>query len=106
MLSESKLPRTVVFGAPAALLLLALIPLPYGYYTFLRIVVTLCAALAAFEFYMSAKWRFISYIFIGIAILFNPVLPIYLTRTIWAPFDVIVAGIFCFGLYLGNVREQ
>ena len=41
------------------------------------------------------------YVFIGIAILFNPVLPIYLSKAIWIPIDIVV-GI----LYLFNYKKS
>ena len=92
--SQSNLP-SIVWIIPAAALLIALAPLPYGYYTLLRIVVCGSAALIAYKQFQ--KERLVSLwvvLMIGVAILFNPFLPIYLDREIWAPIDVITAAIF------------
>jgi hypothetical protein len=92
--SQSNLP-SIVWVIPAAALLIALAPLPYGYYTLLRIVVCGSAALIAYKQFQ--KERVVSLwvvLMSGVAILFNPFLPIYLDREIWAPIDVITAAIF------------
>ena len=102
LIDKNNLNKLATYGIPAALLVLALLPLPYGYYTFLRIVVTICAAIVAYELYASEKLRLMSFLFIGIAVLFNPVIPIALNRSLWTPIDVVVAAIFCLGLYLSG----
>lgn len=74
------------------LCLVAVLPLPYGFYTFLRIAVTITGIIAALGFYKNDDriWP----VFVGIAILFNPLIPIYLTREIWFFIDLAVAGFF------------
>ena len=77
---------------PVALLLAATARLPYGYYTFTRIVV--CASAA---FIAVAGWeasRFWSVPFGLLAILFNPIFPIYLHRGTWFYFDIAAAIAF------------
>ena len=60
----------------AALLLLALADLPYGFYTFLRIVVSGTAAFGAFSAHSVGQSGWM--IALGfVALLFNPVFPIY-----------------------------
>ncbi len=78
----------------SGLLLLALVNLPIGYYTFLRIAVTIGAvAVLIKEFENGINFWFISFAFI--AILFNPIIPIYLRdKDIWMPIDIIAAIIF------------
>jgi len=76
------------------LLLLALLRLPIGYYTFLRIVVTIGAVTVVVSEFKS-KINFWVITFGIIAVLFNPLIPIYLgNRVVWAPIDIIVAGLF------------
>jgi hypothetical protein len=78
----------------AAFLLLALMNLPIGYYTFLRIVITISAiAVIVKEFDNGFNFWIISF---GIvAILFNPLIPIYLNdKEAWLPIDIIVAILF------------
>lgn len=77
---------------PVALLLAATARLPYGYYTFIRIVVCASALFIAIAGWSGSRiW---SAIFCLVAILFNPVLPVYLHRGTWFYFDVGVAAIF------------
>lgn len=80
---------------PAALLFLGVFSLPYGYYMLLRVIVFVSALYLISQ--NKNEWL---YIFLGIAILFNPILPIYLSKTIWIPIDIAV-GI----LYLFNYKK-
>ena len=82
---------------PAAMSLIALLPMPYAFYMLVRIVV--CAA-AIFIAWRQYKLRGIDawcFAFGCIAILFNPIFPINLSREMWAPLDVGVAALF--GVY-------
>lgn len=77
----------------AVLLLIAILPLPYGYYSFLRWVTCGIAAVTSFIAYQwGFKWA--PWVFIPLAILFNPILPIHLTKEIWQPIDIIAAILF------------
>jgi hypothetical protein len=92
-MSQTTKLNTFWFLAPAGLLIFSLAPLPYGYYQFLRLVVTIAAGFIAFSRFEDDKtaWAFT---FGGICILFNPIFPIYMSRDFWAPVDVVVALIF------------
>jgi nicotinamide riboside transporter PnuC len=71
----------------AALLLVALGPWPYEYYTALRIIVTgasVVLAVAAFRTKQTG-WAIAA---IVVAVLFNPLVPIWLDRGVWAILDV------------------
>ena len=76
----------------AALIGLAILPLPYGYYTFLRIAITGISAYLAYLRKHNKDRRF--YILVAIAILFNPLIPIHFPREIWMPIDIILAIYF------------
>lgn len=81
----------------AALLVVAILPLPYGYYTFLRLVVTIAAAAAAYVDYQSSRslnWRVI--VMGLVALLFNPVVTVALSRSTWLPIDLLTAGLFAY----------
>lgn len=77
----------------ALLLLIAILPLPYGYYTFLRWVT---CGMAAFTAFIAYQWEFkwALWVFIPLAILFNPIFPIHLTKEIWQPIDIVAAVLF------------
>lgn len=75
------------------MLLLAIADLPYGYYTLLRIIVTIVAGITAFI--ASEQENQIWMIMFGaIVILFNPIIPIYLDKDTWVVIDIIVAILF------------
>ena len=70
---------------------------PYGYYTLLRWITCTASILVAFQaFEKNTDWAKIA--FIIIAILFNPLAPIYLSRSIWIPLDIVTAILFIFAI--------
>jgi hypothetical protein len=82
---------------PVGVLAIALLPLPYGYYTFLRIVVTAFSLYMAYEYSNKGKWLTgwaLAYVLA--AILWNPLFPIHLDRSSWFVLDLIGAGVFWF----------
>lgn len=86
------------FIIPIATLLLGLADMPSGYYSFLRIVVCISSCLYAYWSYcFSEKVNIGVIIFVLIAILFNPIIPVYLYDSgTWGVIDVITAIIFGF----------
>lgn len=83
----------------AALSFLAVVNLPMGYYTFLRIYLTLVSAIVVYSQYSEMDEINIWMILFGItAIIFNPIIPIYLhDASVWAVIDIIVGILF--GIY-------
>jgi hypothetical protein len=65
---------------------------PYSFFLLLRIVVTTNAVLVCFMFYKRNDYIWL--LFLGVAILFNPVLPVHLTRSVWKTIDLIVMFLF------------
>ncbi|WP_105405062.1 DUF6804 family protein [Neorhizobium sp. T7_12] len=88
---------------PAALLVLAILPLPYTFYAFLRMVVCLSAAWLAFIQWDTNKgmtgW---AYIWVCMAVLFNPLIPVHLARGIWFFLDLAGAAVFAYYWRLGK----
>ncbi len=79
------------------MLVVAILPLPYGYYTFLRLVVTLAAAVTAYVDYQSSRSLSRRVIVMGlVALLFNPVVTVALNRSTWLPIDLLTAGLFAY----------
>ena len=78
----------------AGLLFIGLIDLPIGYYTLLRIVVTIGSiAVVVTEYEEGLNFWVIT--FGLIAILFNPLIPIYLNdKSAWMPIDIIGGILF------------
>ena len=88
-----KRPHLIPTIIAAIMLLLALAPWPYGYYQVLRLVVCGVAVYVAFMAYTCQKMWTV-WLFGFIAVLFNPLLPIYLSRHIWQPIDVLCGILF------------
>lgn len=76
--------------ALAALLLLCLADMPYGYFVFVRTVAMISFAVLAYQASKSDK-QTEAIIYVGLAILFQPLFKIALGRPIWNIVDVVVA---------------
>lgn len=74
----------------AAVLLLCLAPMPYGYFTIVRIMATVVFGLYAYRCYQ-AKKEGMTWMFVTLALLFQPFAKVALGRTLWNIVDVIVA---------------
>ena len=77
-----------------ALLLFCIGDLPIGYYTFVRIIITIGAVCIIVNEPVKDLnfWRVA---FGLIAIVFNPIFPVYLhNKAIWMPIDIIAAVLF------------
>jgi hypothetical protein len=80
-------PSKVAAIVSIVLLVLALISRwPYGFYTFLRIVVCGTAIWLGVEAYQLRKVP-LAWMLGGLAVLFNPLIPIYIRRAQWRWFD-------------------
>src|SRR5690348_5186534 len=80
----------------ATSLLIAVIPIwPYGFYTLLRILTCSVTAYSACLIHKNhSELRKHEAFLILIAIIFNPIIPVYLIRVVWIPIDAAV------GVYL------
>ena len=88
----------LIYGAVAALLLLCLFDMPYGFYVLVRFLATAAFCFLAFVEYQQGNTdRMI--LFIVLAVLFQPFLKITLGRVIWNIVDVVVAGYLIYSLY-------
>src|ERR1700754_3817286 len=85
--------RWVSFAC-AALLGLAVLDLPYGYYTFLRWAVCAAALILLGIEQRTHKTNLWVVGYAIIAILFNPIVPIHLARGTWLPIDLACAAFF------------
>ena len=86
-------PPLAIAIAPAAMMLIAIVPLPYGYYQLLRLVVAVCGLWIAYVAWQDRKvaWALV----IGVTILvFNPLIPIHFDRQTWSVLNVIGALVF------------
>lgn len=77
------------------LLLSCLLKMPYGYFQFVRFAAMVGFSYLAYEANKNRK-QTETYIFIGLAILFQPLIKISLGRDMWNVVDILVA----FGLII------
>ena len=78
------------------LVVIGIFELPYGYYTFLRLC--LCGAAVAVIYIALDSLNEVSrWLFGAIAVLYNPIIPIYLgDKSVWIVLNVITASFFWF----------
>ena len=79
-----------IYPILAAVLLLCLAPMPYGYFQLVRFMVTIVFCVMTYCYYMERK-EWLAYTCGTLALLFQPFYKIALGRTIWNIVDVIVA---------------
>lgn len=83
-------------------MLIAVFPgLPYGYYSFLRVIVFVSGIVLASKSYRTGNSVGLV-VYGAYAILFNPIYPIFLDRNTWMIFDFM--GVYIF--VLGAKREE
>jgi hypothetical protein len=83
--------RLSLWLVPTAMLVAALAPWPYSYYLLLRLVVCVCCCVIA---YQSHERHGVTPWVIGlavVAVVFNPFVPIHLTRAIWSVLNAATA---------------
>ena len=87
-----------LFIVPAAMLLIAIAPLPYGYYQLLKLVIFLAGGWIGFQFWTRGR-TMQAVPFILMALLFNPIFPVHLSRGMWMVLNVGGAILFAVGMW-------
>ncbi len=87
----------------AAMMLLCLAPMPYGYYMLVRFVAMVAFGLIAYRYHVNHKTT-AACVFGVLTLLFQPIYKIALGRTAWNIVDVLVA-LLLVGLYLLQTRR-
>lgn len=83
---DAQVPVAVIYIC-AALLFLGAMPLPYGYYTLLRLVACGVFAFAAFVAH-ERKDQVLPWLYGLVALLFNPIIKIHLPKEAWVFVDI------------------
>jgi hypothetical protein len=73
------------------ILFLAIFSWPYGYYMFLRVAIFFASIYLSTQLKEHEGWR---WIFIFMAILYNPLFEIHLTKGLWVPINIASAILF------------
>ena len=80
--------------APIVVMAIGFLPMPYGFYNLSRIVVCGCSLYYAYQFFQNTDNTFV-WIFGFLAVLYNPIIPVYLyEKEIWMVVNIITAIIF------------
>ena len=82
-----------IYGALAAVLLLSLLKMPYGFYEFVRFAAMAAFAYLAYKEYDNKGSKDKMILFIVLAVLFQQFFKLSLSRVIWNIVDVVVAGL-------------
>jgi len=84
------------FFIPAIFLFIApLVKFPYGFYVLLRLIVSVSSGVIIYRSYNDTKSINPTIIVYGLILLiFNPIIPVHLSREIWLPIDFLVAAIY------------
>ena len=85
----------------AGLLFLCLLEMPYGFYQLVRMVALIVFSILAYQSYNNGYGN-MSILYLGLAILFQPVIKISLGREIWNVVDLIVGGYLVISLFIGQ----
>ncbi len=80
----------LLLGIASIMSFLAISDLPYGYYTLLRLVVC-STGIIYLIFFRNEKFPTIDIIVFVVVLLWNPIIPVYLTKEIWTVLDLMVA---------------
>ena len=81
--------------APLVVMGIGVLPMPYGYYNILRVVVCVSAVFMAVRAMKTENGQLLPWLFGGLALLYNPVLPVHLNeKAIWMMVNAFTAVVF------------
>lgn len=95
-----------VYAISAAMLFIALLPLPYGYYGLLRITITLCTTLTAYYTFKKRGYSCPTAALAIIALLFNPIIEIHLSKGTWQVIDIMTGTVFLYLTYQSYRHQE
>lgn len=96
----------IVAGITAIALVLAMAAWPYGYYQVLRVVVFFAGLYCGVTLRRSPnpEDQRTALMLFAAALIFNPFVPVFLPRGVWAVLDLVGAGLFGFVAYRRPAR--
>jgi hypothetical protein len=90
MKTESPTAIRAVLYAAAIAIAVGVLPLPYGYYSLLRVVAVLAFAYCAYVALGTRSWATLVLVALAVVV-FNPVIPLHLPKDVWACIDATAA---------------
>ena len=93
--------------APLVVMGFGVLPMPYGYYNILRVVVCVSAIFMAFRATKTPNGQLAMWLFGGLALLYNPILPVHLNeKAIWMIVNAVTAVLFVTFRELSNDSDK
>ncbi len=87
-------------GFVSILLFLAIAPMPYGFYTFIKIIVCGCAGAIFYQLWDKGYRGIWLWVWGMIVILFNPVAEIHMTKEVWMVVDALAGSLFGYAAWV------
>ncbi len=97
-------PTWVLIGA-AGFAFVAIADIPYGYYRLLRWVTCGVAIASAIQLHRSSRTGWV-WPLSGLAVLFNPIIPLHFDRETWRFFDGAAGCLFLVVFYLARKQKE
>lgn len=104
-MEQIKIPYPVL-ALIALLLFIAAAPMPYGFYTFIRIVVCGCAGVMCYQLWDAGYRGAWLWMWGMVAILFNPVAVIHMTKEVWIAMDTIAGFLFGYAAWVAYTVQK
>ena len=95
-----------ILASVSALLFIAIFPMPYEFYTIVRLFVCICMSYMAYSGFSNDDYTFWPWFFGFIAVLFNPIIPIHMTKEIWMAIDFVVGSLFAYLAYEEYIQSH
>jgi hypothetical protein len=83
----------------------AVLDQPYDYYKFLRMFVGISTIVLAIDTFRSNRESTFVYMYLVIALLYNPFSPVYLTREIWFPINILTIMVLALSLFFESKKS-
>ena len=86
--------KSIFWITPIVIMAIGFLPMPYGYYNLSRLVVCVCAIYFAYQLFQKEEKTFV-WVFGFLAVLYNPIIPVYLyDKEIWMVVNIITGIVF------------
>lgn len=87
-------------------LIIGILGMPYGYYFLLRTLICLTAVKYLLMQYEKGENGDFLFFILGLAIIYNPIFPMPLGKTIWTIVNIITIATFVYLLNKGDLNEK
>lgn len=94
-----------ILGLVSILLFVAVAPMPYGFYTFVKIIVCGCAGVICYQLWKAGDRGAWLWVWGMVAILFNPVAEIHMTKEVWMIMDAIAGCLFGYAAWVAYKKQ-